>query len=194
MMKNRNQILLSALVLLPGIFSVGTGEAAQAGMLQMKAQVTQSTCTVKTGQLFQTADFGDVAAADLPDWATARAASGPVGPAVRDVHLNIIGCGTEVKVVVVDVDYNAGYVGESDNGATMMNEGTAKGVRMALFREDWKTFDRFSTGVDGRRAWKYTSAGAADFTFHAEAFRASGAEDVKPGTLLGLVEFGITFE
>lgn len=193
MMKNRNQILLPALVLLPGIFSVGTGEAAQAGTLQIEARVTQSTCTVKTGQLFQIADFGNVAAADLPDWATARAASGPVGPAVRDVHLNITGCGTEVKVVVVEVDYNAGYVGE-DDGATMMNEGTAKGVRMALFREDWKTFDRFSTGIDGRRAWKYTPAGAADFTFHAEAFRVSGAEDVKPGTLLGLVEFDITFE
>ncbi|EEJ8659458.1 type 1 fimbrial protein [Salmonella enterica subsp. enterica] len=192
-MMNRNQILLPALVLLPGIFSVGTGEAAQAGTLQMEARVTQSTCTVKTGQLFQTADFGNVAAADLPDWATARAASGPVGPAWRDVHLDITGCGTEVKAVVVEVDYNYGYVGEEDS-ATMRNEGTAKGVRMALFREDWKTFDMYSAGINGKRAWKYTPAGAADFTFHAEAFRVSGAEDVKPGTLLGLVKFYITFE
>lgn len=192
-MVDRNQILLSALVLLPGIFSVGTGEAAQAGALQMEARVTQSTCAVKTGQLFQTADFGDVSAADLPDWATARAASGPVGPAWRDVHLDITGCGTEVKAVVVDVVYNSGIIGEED-GAMMRNDGTAKGVRMALFREDWKTFDMFSADINGQRAWKYTPAGAADFTFHAEAFRVSGAEDVKPGTLLGLVDFGITFE
>ncbi|EDQ2188564.1 hypothetical protein GUO98_004565 [Salmonella enterica] len=97
-----------------------------------------------------------------------------------------------MKAVVVDVGYNAGIMGKED-GAIMRNDGTAKGVRMALFREDWKTFDMFSAGINGKRAWKYTPAGAADFTFHAEAFRVSGAEDVKPGTLLGLVEFDITF-
>lgn len=103
------------------------------------------------------------------------------------VHLSITGCGTEVKAVAVDVEYIAGLVGEDDS-ATMSNEGKAKDVRMALFRENWKIFDMFSDGTEGKRAWNNTPGGVADFAFHV-----SGSEDVKPGPLLGLVEFDITF-